>query len=96
MQVALQPPEGAEGVLSTELYAPPEDRLAEWVSSFSANRSEILEFKSRCGGYRLVASSWNIFQLVAVELFLCLQRFSPNTQVSYHIPIMMIEDSKLP
>lgn len=50
MQVALQPPEGAEGVLGTEFYAPPEDRLAEWVSSFSANRSEILQLKSRCIG----------------------------------------------
>lgn len=50
MQVALRPPEGAEGILGTEFCAPPEDRLAEWVSSFSANRSEILELKSRCGG----------------------------------------------
>lgn len=50
MQVALRPPEGTEGVLGTEFYAPPEDRLAEWVSSFSANRSEILEMKSWCGG----------------------------------------------
>lgn len=50
MQVALRPPEGAEGVLGAEFYAPLKDRLAEWVSSCSANRSEILEVKNRCGG----------------------------------------------